>query len=143
MSPVFQTRRSSLARPELCDNGHVDERKLEQVLLAVELVPRGRVVSYGDLGQIVGIGPRLVGNIMSREGSAVPWWRVTNASGDFPAHLRDEVRPHWAEEGILWKSNGAGCRIRDYRADLDALARDLADQWAQVMAEQPHSHRAG
>ncbi|MGL5825712.1 MAG: MGMT family protein [Nocardioides sp.] len=117
----------------------MDERKLEQVLLAAELIPRGRVASYGDLGEIVGIGPRLVGAVMSRYGSGVPWWRVTNASGDFPAHLRDEVRPRWAEEGIRWKANGAGCRIADFRADLDALADQWADQWSRVVADHPEN----
>jgi methylated-DNA-protein-cysteine methyltransferase related protein len=39
----------------------VDERLDELVLRAVELVPPGRVVSYGDLGHVVGTGPRRVG----------------------------------------------------------------------------------
>ncbi len=46
----------------------MDERLDELVLRAVELVPRGRVVSYGDLGHVVGIGPRRVGSVMSRYG---------------------------------------------------------------------------
>lgn len=95
---------------------------MERVLRAVELVPRGRVVSYGDLAALVGIGPRQVGTIMATYGSNVTWWRVTNASGDLPPALMDEVRERWAAEGILLKPNGRGCRIAGYRADLTVLA---------------------
>lgn len=98
------------------------ELTIERVLTLVELVPRGRVVSYGDLAKIVGIGPRQVGAFMARHSEGLTWWRVTNASGDLPRNLLDKAGPHWAEEGILVKRNGLGCRIADYRADLDALA---------------------
>lgn len=100
----------------------VDDVVVERVLRAVEQVPRGRVVSYGDLGALVGVGPRFVGRVMSTYGSNVTWWRVTNASGDLPVPLMDEVRERWAAEGILLKPNGRGCRIAEYRADLAALA---------------------
>ncbi|KGN31916.1 methyltransferase [Knoellia sinensis KCTC 19936] len=98
------------------------ELTIERVLTLVELVPRGRVVSYGDLAKIVGIGPRQVGAFMAHHSEGLTWWRVTNASGDLPRDLLDRARPHWADEGILVKRNGLGCRIADYRADLDALA---------------------
>jgi len=97
---------------------------VERVLRAVEQVPPGRVVSYGDLGALVGVGPRLVGRVMSTYGSNVTWWRVTNAYGDLPAPLMDEVRERWAAEGILLKRNGRGCRIADHRADLARLLVD-------------------
>jgi alkylated DNA nucleotide flippase Atl1 len=102
----------------------VDEQVVERVLRAVEQVPRGRVASYGDLAGLVGVGPRLVGRVMSLYGSNVTWWRVTNASGDLPLHLADEARARWADEGIAWKPNGRGCRIREHRADLARLADD-------------------
>jgi len=109
----------------------VDERLAELVLRAVEQVPRGRVVSYGDLAGLVGCGPRQVGAVLSHYGSGVTWWRVTNAAGDLPAHLADEARARWADEGIGWKPNGVGCRIADHRADL---AR-LADDWERAVAD--------
>lgn len=109
----------------------MDEVIAERVLRAVELVPPGRVVSYGDLAGLVGGTPRQVGAVMRLRGEAVPWWRVVNAAGDLPEHLRDEVRPLWAEEGIRWKANGLGCRIGEHRCDLvllaDAYERDVAD----------------
>lgn len=98
---------------------------------AVEQIPRGRVVSYGDLAGLVGCGPRQVGAVMSAYGSGVTWWRVTNASGDLPAHLVEEARARWADEGITWKPNGIGCRIRAHRADLVRLA----DDWERATAD--------
>ncbi len=104
---------------------------VERVLRAVEAVPRGHVVSYGDVAALVGVGPRQVGSIMRLYGSNVTWWRVTNASGDLPGTLMDEARELWAAEGILLKPNGRGCRIAEYRADPrvlgDAYARAVAD----------------
>lgn len=93
----------------------------EKVLTAVELVPPGSVVSYGDIAELVGTSARRVGAIMSRQGSAVPWWRVTNASGELPADLLDEAGRRWAEEGIRRSASGRGCRIAQHRADLLAL----------------------
>ena len=95
---------------------------MERVLRAVELVPRGRVVSYGDLAALVGIGPRQVGTIMATYGSNVTWWRVTNASGDLPPALMDVVRRRWAPGGILLKTHCRGCPTAGYRADLTVLA---------------------
>ena len=102
----------------------MDDVVVERVLRAVEQVPRGCVVSYGDLAALVGNGPRQVGTIMRLYGSNVTWWRVTNASGDLPVQLMDEVRERWAAEGILLKPNGRGCRIAQYRADLTVLSGD-------------------
>ena len=101
-----------------------DDVLVERVLRAVELVPPGRVVTYGELGELVGLGPRQVGAVMRLHGSGVPWWRVTSASGDLPPYLHDAARPHWLEEGICWKSNRRGCRIDTHRCDLRRLADD-------------------
>lgn len=113
----------------------MDERLDELVLRAVELVPRGRVVSYGDLGHVVGIGPRRVGSVLSRYGAGVAWWRVTNAAGDFPPDLLHEAVPHWLEEGIALKPSGRGCRIADHRADLVELERRWRRAAADLLAE--------
>lgn len=108
---------------------------MESVLLAVEQIPPGRVVSYGDLAGLVGTGPRLIGTVLSRHGGVVPWWRVTNATGDAPVHLLREALSRWAEEGIVPKPNGRGCRIAEYRADLARLADDHERATAAMTTE--------
>ena len=90
----------------------MDERLVEMVLRAVDLIPRGRVAAYGDLGRIVGIGPRQVGAVMSRYGDGVTWWRVTNASGGFAPDLLERARPHWLDEGILVRPSGVAAGSR-------------------------------
>lgn len=100
----------------------MDETLTELVLRAVELVPPGQLVSYGDVAALVGTGPRQVGAVMARDGHGVPWWRVTNASGDLPLHLMADAEAPWADEGIALKPNGRGARIGSYRADLEQLA---------------------
>lgn len=95
---------------------------VERVLTCVEQVPRGRVIAYGEIGDIVGIGPRQVGAVLREYGAGVTWWRVTSSYGDLPLHLAEEARAHWADEGIAWKPNGRGCRIAEHRADLRAVA---------------------
>ena len=112
---------------------HVDDVLVERVLRAVELVPPGRVVSYGDIAELVGTGPRQVGAVMSRWGGDVAWWRVTNHLGELPAHLLPEARRRWAEEGIGTRASGRGCRRTAYLADLDQLARD----WERAVADLP------
>lgn len=113
----------------LATSGHyprgMDERVLELVLRAVEQVPPGRVVSYGDLAWIIGIGPRQVGAAMREAGASVSWWRVTNHQGELPAHLLPEARRLWHQEGIPLRANGRGCDIRGHRADLGKLADDF------------------
>lgn len=99
----------------------MNELVAEHVLRLVERIPAGRVVSYGDIGHIVGVGPRQVGAVMSRYGGGVTWWRVTNASGVLPEPILDEARAHWFDEGTPVQTGGRGCRISEARADLRAL----------------------
>jgi alkylated DNA nucleotide flippase Atl1 len=54
----------------------------EEVLDAVRRIPRGRVMSYGDVAEYVGAGgPRGVGAVLARWGGDVPWHRVVTADG--------------------------------------------------------------
>jgi methylated-DNA-protein-cysteine methyltransferase related protein len=55
----------------------------ERVLEVVSAVPRGRVVSYGQVAWMVG-KPRAaiqVGWVLHQFGDKVPWWRVINREG--------------------------------------------------------------
>lgn len=100
----------------------MDQAVVERVLRVVELIPRGEIAAYGEIGQIAGCGPRQVGAIMSRYGGGVPWWRVTNSYGDPPTHLLDEAVARWHAEGIALKPNGRGARIAVFGTDQAALA---------------------
>lgn len=115
----------------------MDELVVEKVLTAVEQIPAGRVVSYGDVGEVVGVGPRQVGAVLSHYGSAVCWWRVTNAAGEFPSSLRARVRDPWRDEGIRWKPNGRGCRIADHRHPIDELRADYEAAISSVLDQSP------
>lgn len=54
----------------------------ERVLDVTELIPPGRVMTYGDVAEWLGDGgPRQVGRVMALYGSAVPWWRVVRSDG--------------------------------------------------------------
>ncbi|MCX4864642.1 MGMT family protein [Streptomyces sp. NBC_00257] len=72
----------------------------ERVLDVAELIPPGRVMTYGDVAEWLGEGgPRQVGRVMSLYGAAVPWWRVVRADGALlPGH---ELRAldRYREEG--------------------------------------------
>lgn len=72
----------------------------ERVLEVAELIPSGRVMTYGDVAEwLEEGGPRQVGRAMALYGGAVPWWRVVRADGVLlPGH---ELRAldHYREEG--------------------------------------------
>lgn len=52
------------------------------VLEVVATIPRGKVMTYGDVAEYLGRGTaRTVGMVMSKHGREVPWQRVVQASG--------------------------------------------------------------
>ncbi|MFV0450990.1 MAG: MGMT family protein [Propioniciclava sp.] len=103
--------------------------RIDRVLLAVRMIPPGRVATYGDIGRVVGSGPRYVGNVLRLHADQVPWWRVLSASGVSP--VLERARSHWEAEGIRVRRDGRGCRIVDYRADPHQLAADFASSAGQ------------
>ncbi|MCW2760540.1 MAG: hypothetical protein JWR85_741 [Marmoricola sp.] len=88
--------------------GSVDpEQYVEEVLVVVEQIPRGRVTSYGAIADRVGYGgPRRVGRVMSQFGEPVPWWRVVRADGSLPSSHGDEARAHYLDEGTPLRPSG-------------------------------------
>jgi alkylated DNA nucleotide flippase Atl1 len=65
-----------------------------RVLEIVDRIPRGMVMSYGDVAEFVGSGSgRSVGAVMSRHGHEVPWHRVVQSTGGpNPASPADALR---------------------------------------------------
>lgn len=110
----------------MADNGF--ELIAERVLRAVEQVPPGSVVSYGDIAGIVGTAARVVGAVMAQYGAEVTWWRVVDRDGRLPEHLLEAAREHWKAEHV--SAGERGCRIERHRANLD----DLAERYEEAVA---------
>jgi alkylated DNA nucleotide flippase Atl1 len=77
------------------------------VLDVVDLIPAGKVMTYGDIAEYVGRGgPRQVGNVMSRWGGAVCWWRVLRADGSPPPGHEREALAQYRRERTPLRSGG-------------------------------------
>jgi alkylated DNA nucleotide flippase Atl1 len=83
---------------------------VEQVLAIVRAIPPGRAMAYGDVadaldghadlaGTTGSYGARLVGNVMSRFGADVPWWRVIRSTGHPPRFHEEKALAHYRAEG--------------------------------------------
>lgn len=89
----------------------------EEVLDLVVRVPPGRVVTYGDVAELLGRGgARAVGTVMSRFGADVPWWRVIRAGGWAPQDHDAQALVHYREEGTPLLQSGAVVRVDLARA---------------------------
>jgi alkylated DNA nucleotide flippase Atl1 len=85
----------------------VSEEYVEAVLAVVESIPAGRVMSYGDIAEFLAAGgPRQVGSALSREGGAVPWWRVVHADGSAPPGKDGRARREWIAERTPLRPSG-------------------------------------
>jgi alkylated DNA nucleotide flippase Atl1 len=89
------------------------------VLDAVDLVPPGRVVTYGDIAALLRCGPRQVGAVMSAWGGAVAWWRVLRADGSPPRGHEHEALRHYRDEGTPLRPGGNRVDVGRARWPLD------------------------
>lgn len=88
------------------------------VLAVVEAIPPGKVLTYGDVAELLEAGgPRQVGAVMARYGAAVPWWRVVNAAGVLPPGLRGTAARQYRAEGTAYDESGERVRLRVARWD--------------------------
>ncbi|MGH3416701.1 MAG: MGMT family protein [Actinocrinis sp.] len=89
-----------------------------RVLGAVESIPCGKVMTYGDIAEYLEAGgPRQVGAVMSGHGGSVPWWRVVNASGMLPPQLRGEAAQRYEQEGTPYDLSRERVNLRLARWD--------------------------
>lgn len=99
-----------------------DDAFIEAVLSTVEAIPPGKVLAYGDLAELIGLGgPRSVGKVMSGHGAGVPWWRVIRADGSAAAGLEERARREWLAEGTPLRPTG---RVDMSRARWDGRPPD-------------------
>ena len=95
----------------------VDEEYVEAVLVVVESIPPGRVMSYGAVAEVVGSalergGPRSVGAVMAAYGGSVPWWRVVTASGRLPPGHEVAALRELSAEGCPLTRDGTRVDVR-------------------------------
>ncbi len=84
--------------------------KEDQVYQIVQSIPKGRVMTYGQIGVMVGVGPRQVGRILhyNPDNSLTPCHRVirsdrTIASG-YAFGGEGEQRKILGKEGVKFKN---------------------------------------
>jgi alkylated DNA nucleotide flippase Atl1 len=91
----------------------------ERVLQVAELIPPGRVMTYGDVAEFIEEGgPRQVGRVMALYGGAVPWWRVVRADGLLLAGHELRALAHYHAEGTPLKEAGRSAEGHLPRLDM-------------------------
>ncbi|GAA4920778.1 alkylated DNA nucleotide flippase Atl1 [Stackebrandtia albiflava] len=82
----------------------------DDVLSVVDLIPAGRVMTYGDVADHLGRGgPRQVGRVMTLYGATVAWWRVVRADGRLLPGHETEALARYRREGTPLR-DGTGDR---------------------------------
>lgn len=78
-----------------------DPNYRDRVYEIVRRIPRGRVMTYGQLAEILGEGytPRTVGFVMHGSNEKIPWHRVINAQG--ACSTGRVVLPHDKQQRML------------------------------------------
>ncbi len=110
----------------------VEERSYrERVYEIVRRIPRGRVMTYGQIAKLLGEGytPRTVGYVMHAADENDPWHRVINAQGGCSTGRivlpPDKQQRMLEAEGIKFDARGR-CDLNQYR-----WTPDEADQSGQ------------
>jgi alkylated DNA nucleotide flippase Atl1 len=76
-----------------------------RVLDAIDGIPAGQVMTYGDVAELVGAGgPRQVGRVLALWGGGVAWWRVVHADGSL-------LRGHEQAALARYRSEGTPLRL--------------------------------
>lgn len=97
-----------------------DKRYRELVFELVRQIPRGKVMTYGQIAGVLGEGytPRTVGYVMHTAGDdGVPWQRVINSQGKcstgrmtIPVNLQQSMLE---QEGVEFNASGK-CDLKVY-----------------------------
>jgi methylated-DNA-protein-cysteine methyltransferase-like protein len=96
-----------------------DKDYRERVYRIVRSIPRGRVMTYGQLAEILGEGytARTIGFVMHGSDDATPWHRVINAQGGCStgriAIPYDKQQRMLEAEGVNFNERGR-CDLRNY-----------------------------
>ena len=86
-----------------------DKNFKAKVLIFIKIIPKGKVVSYGQVAAACGKpnGAREVGRILrtiDASKSGIPWWRVVNSKGEI------SIKGNWTADkelqALLLKKDG-------------------------------------
>ncbi|WP_031082978.1 MGMT family protein [Streptomyces sp. NRRL WC-3549] len=81
----------------------------ERVLDVADLIPPGRVMTYGDIAEWLGEGgPRQVGRVMALYGAAASWWRVVRSDGTLLGGHELRALDRYREEGTPLREASRG-----------------------------------
>jgi methylated-DNA-protein-cysteine methyltransferase-like protein len=86
----------------------VDPKLRMSIYRVVRRIPAGRVLTYGDIGKIVGTGPRQVAAAIRACPPGLPWHRVVGAGGKIvtPGETAWTQRQLLIAEGIRFRGSG-------------------------------------
>ena len=91
----------------------------EKVYKLVRRIPSGRVMTYGQIAELLGDGytPRTVGFVMHASPDGTPWHRVVNAQGGCSTgHVvlpQDKQQRLLEHEGVVFDKN-ARCELQRF-----------------------------
>ncbi len=117
------------------DNKQVNEQNYrERVYEIVRAIPVGRVMTYGQIAEILGAGytPRTVGYVMhAAETEKIPWQRVINSQGacstgkmTLPVNLQQKILE---DEGVEFNEKGR-CDLKIYLWSPDGFEPEEENQ---------------
>jgi methylated-DNA-protein-cysteine methyltransferase-like protein len=86
-------------------------KKCEAVYEIVRQVPKGDIITYGEVARLCGTVPVAVGRALAACPEDVPWHRVIGARGDLPIARRGEAfaaeqRRRLEAEGVRFRPDG-------------------------------------
>jgi methylated-DNA-protein-cysteine methyltransferase-like protein len=86
----------------------VDPKLRMSIYRVVRRIPAGRVLTYGDIGKMVGTGPRQVAAAIRACPPGLPWHRVVGAGGKIvtPGETAWTQRQLLIAEGIRFRGTG-------------------------------------
>ena len=117
------------------ENEPVNDQKYRQrVYQIVSEIPVGRVVTYGQIAEMLGEGytPRTVGFVMhAADTQKIPWQRVINSQGacstgrmTVPINLQQQILE---AEGVKFNEKGR-CDLKVYRWSPEGFEEDTDDE---------------
>lgn len=117
------------------ENEQVNDQKYrERVYEIVHDIPSGKVMTYGQIAEILGAGytPRTVGFVMhGADTNKVPWQRVINSKGacstgkmTLPINLQQKMLE---DEGVVFNEKGC-CDLKEYLWLPEGFEKDEDEQ---------------